>query len=153
MVKFCTEAESRQLGPVSQNLQSRLLVSSFLQSTKIQRKYFNQQFCNAAKILDSGVGIESRENTVVGGFIGLVVQVQRFLSFLGCSSRPSTKHFFSSPYTISHHLSESPSKLGRQSCRFAFILICVSTREILIMESIKIEKEKEERILRIKKEK
>jgi hypothetical protein len=51
---FCIGAESRQLGPVSQNLQRKLLVSSFLQSTKIQRKYFNQQFCNAAKTLDSG---------------------------------------------------------------------------------------------------
>jgi hypothetical protein len=82
-VKFCIGAESWQLGPVSQNLQTRLLVSFFLQSTKIQRKYFNQQFCNAAKILDSGVGLESRGNRVVGGFIGLVVPVQKIFVMPG----------------------------------------------------------------------
>ncbi len=33
---------------------------------------------------------------------------------------------FVSPYTISIHLTPSPSKLGRQSCRVAGLLICVS---------------------------
>jgi hypothetical protein len=41
-----------------------------------------------------------------------------FLSCLGCSSRPSTK--FSIP------LSPSPSKLGRQPCWVACLLVCVS---------------------------
>jgi hypothetical protein len=33
---------------------------------------------------------------------------------------------FSSPYTISVHLSPSPSQLGRQSCLVASLFVCVS---------------------------
>jgi hypothetical protein len=51
-----------------------------------------------------------------------------FLSFLGCSGQPSTKDF-SSPYTISLHMSPTPSNLSRQSCRAACLLICVSGRD------------------------
>ncbi len=40
--------------------------------------------------------------------------------------------FFSSPYTISIHLSPSPSKLSRQSCRVTCLLICVSCQPLLI---------------------
>ncbi len=50
---------------------------------------------------------------------------KRFLSCPGCCSWPSTKFSFSSPNTISLHLSRSPSKLGSQSCRVACLLICV----------------------------
>ncbi len=45
---------------------------------------------------------------------------------LGCSSRPSTKYFFSSAYSISILLSPSPSKLGRQPCGVACLLVFVS---------------------------
>ncbi len=79
----------------------------------------------------------SKRDPFIRWFVGLVVPVQeifvlpwlllskRFLSCLGCFSRPST-NLFSSPYTISLHLSPSPSKLGRQSCHVACLLICVS---------------------------
>jgi len=59
---------------------------------------------------------------------------KRFLSRFGCSSRPSSKYFFSSPHTISIHLSLSHKKLGRQSCWVACLVICVSgisTRPVL----------------------
>ena len=41
---------------------------------------------------------------------------------LGCSSRPNTKYFF--PHRTL--LSPSPSKLGRQPCWVACLLVCVS---------------------------
>ncbi len=50
----------------------------------------------------------------------------RDLFCLGCSSRPRTKCFFSSPYTVSLNLYPSSSKLGRQSCWVACLLISVS---------------------------
>jgi hypothetical protein len=43
---------------------------------------------------------------------------------LGCPSRPCTKYFFSSTGTIS--LTPLPSKLGRQPCWVACLLVCVS---------------------------
>ncbi len=46
------------------------------------------------------------------GSLGLPSRYKRFLFCLGCSSRPSTKYFFSSLYTISIPLFLSPSKLG-----------------------------------------
>jgi hypothetical protein len=49
-----------------------------------------------------------------------------FLFCLGCSCRPSTKYFFSSSYIISIPLSPSASKLGRQPCWVACLLVCVS---------------------------
>ncbi len=55
-------------------------------------------------------------------FVGLFVLVQEFLSCLFiCSSQPC---IISSPYTI--HLSPSPCKMGRRSCRVACLLKCVS---------------------------
>jgi hypothetical protein len=51
---------------------------------------------------------------------------KRFFSCLGCSSEPSTKICFPSLYTISLHLSRLPKNLGRQLCRVACLLICVS---------------------------
>jgi hypothetical protein len=57
------------------------------------------------------------------GSLGSSCQYKRFLSCLGRSSQPRT---ISSAYTISLHLIPSPSKLGRQSCRVAYLLICVS---------------------------
>ncbi len=38
------------------------------------------------------------------GSLGLSCQYKRLLSFLDCSIRPSSKYFYSSPYTISFHL-------------------------------------------------
>ncbi len=48
--------------------------------------------------------------------LGLSCRYKGFLFCLGCSSRPSTKYFFS-PYIFSIPLSPSASKLGRQSLR------------------------------------
>ncbi len=41
------------------------------------------------------------------------------------------KIFFSSPYTISIHLSPLTSKLGRHACWVAYLLVCVSGRNPL----------------------
>ncbi len=38
--------------------------------------------------------------------------------------------FCSSLYTISNHLSASPSKLGRQSCRVAYLLMFVLSEKL-----------------------
>jgi hypothetical protein len=61
--------------------------------------------------------------------VGSLVSLYRnkiFLSCLGCSNNPNTKHFFLNAQ-ISLHLSPSPSKLqGRQSCRVSLIFISVS---------------------------
>jgi hypothetical protein len=67
-----------------------------------------------------------RGPSLVGSLVGLAVPVQEILSCLDCSSRPRTKYFFSSPHTLSLHLSPSLSKLGRKLCRVASLLICVS---------------------------
>ncbi len=51
-------------------------------------------------------------------FLGLIVQVvQPIIVMLW---------LLQSPYTVSIHLSPSPSKFGRQSCLVACLLICVS---------------------------
>ncbi len=56
-----------------------------------------------------------------GWFTGLFLQVEKIVVLL-----LSRKYFFSLSYTISIHLSPSPSILGRQSCRVAWLLMCVS---------------------------
>jgi hypothetical protein len=61
----------------------------------------------------------------MAGSLVSLCRYKKFWSCTGCSSQPR-KTFFSLPYTISHLLSPSPSKLGRQSCRVACLLICVS---------------------------
>ncbi len=48
-----------------------------------------------------------------------------FLTCLDCSDQPSTKYFFTRRL-ISLYMSPSLSNLGRQSCRVACLLICVS---------------------------
>jgi len=58
------------------------------------------------------------------GLLGLSCRYKRFLFCLGCFSRSSTKYFFLSPYTISITLFPSPSKLGRQPCWVACLLVC-----------------------------
>ncbi len=62
----------------------------------------------------------------LGWFVGLIVPWQEIFVCLGCSSRPSTKYFFSSSYTFSIPVSQSPSKLGGQPCWVACLLVCVS---------------------------
>jgi hypothetical protein len=42
------------------------------------------------------------------------------------------QNIFSSPNTISIHLSPAPSKLGRQSCWVACLFVCVSEKNINI---------------------
>ncbi len=59
------------------------------------------------------------------GLLGLSCRYRRFLSSLGYSRRPRTK-YFSPPYTISVHLSPSPSRQGRQLCWVSCLLACVS---------------------------
>jgi hypothetical protein len=53
-------------------------------------------------------------------FAGSFVPVQEIFVLHGFSSRPS-QNIFSSPDIISHQLPPSPSKLGRQSCRAAYL--------------------------------
>jgi hypothetical protein len=60
------------------------------------------------------------------GSLGLSCRYKRFLFCLDCSSRPQYKILFSSPYTISKPLSPQPSKLDRQPCWVACLLVCVS---------------------------
>jgi hypothetical protein len=59
-------------------------------------------------------------------FVGLVVQVEEIFILPLVLSSAQNKIFFFSPHTFSLYMSPSPSKLGRQSCRVAFLLICVS---------------------------
>ncbi len=72
-----------------------------------------------------GVHTYERYPSVVGS-VSSSCRFKRFLSCLGRSSRPSKKYFVSSSYIIFLTLSPSPSKVGRQSCRVARLLICVS---------------------------
>jgi hypothetical protein len=60
------------------------------------------------------------------GSLGFSCWYKRFLFCLGWSSRPSKKKLFSLPYTILLPLSPSPSKLGRQPCWVACLILCVS---------------------------
>ncbi len=67
------------------------------------------------------------------GSFGLSCQYKRFLFYIGCSRRPSTKYFFPhrTPVTPLQYfnystLSPSPSKLGRQPCWVACLLVSVS---------------------------
>jgi hypothetical protein len=57
--------------------------------------------------------------------MGSSCQYERFLSCLSCSSQPSTRYFF---LTIRFFTSFVPiaQQAGRQSCRIACFLICVS---------------------------
>jgi hypothetical protein len=67
--------------------------------------------------VETEVNGDSKEYKWMGSFL---------VGSLGSSCR--YKIFFSSPYTISIHLSSSPNKLnklGRQSCRVANLLSCV----------------------------
>jgi hypothetical protein len=66
-----------------------------------------------------------RKGSFLDWFVGLVVPVQEIfgLPWLLCSAQ--YKIFFSSLDTVSFLLSPSPSKLGRQSCRVACLLIRV----------------------------
>jgi hypothetical protein len=59
------------------------------------------------------------------GSLGLLCQYKRFLSALAALVGP-VKNFFSLPYTISIALSPSHSKLGRQLCWVACLLVGVS---------------------------
>jgi hypothetical protein len=53
----------------------------------------------------------------------------------GCSSRPSTKYFFFlTAHCFTSFVHIGSSKLGRQSCRIACLLICVSGAGILLGE-------------------
>ncbi len=62
------------------------------------------------------------KGSFLGWFVKLVVPVQEILAVLV----GPVQIFFTSLYTFSLHLSPSPSKLGRQSCRVPCLLICVS---------------------------
>jgi hypothetical protein len=54
------------------------------------------------------------------------VPVKRLLSYLGCSSQLSTK-------SVSNYVSPSPRNLGRQSCRAACLLMCVSVNPLSLL--------------------
>ncbi len=59
------------------------------------------------------------------GLLGLSCWYKRFLPCLGCSGQPSTKYVFLTVH-FSISVSISPSKLGRQPCWVACLLVCVS---------------------------
>jgi hypothetical protein len=61
-----------------------------------------------------------------GWFAGLVVPVQEILFCLGCSNRPSTNFFILSVHYFKSFVPISSSKLGRQPCWVACLLMCVS---------------------------
>jgi hypothetical protein len=77
-------------------------------------------------IVETEANGDSRSTNERGLSLGLSCKYKHLLSCLGYSGRPSTKYFFPSRTLISVHLSPSHSKLGRQSCRVACILMCVS---------------------------
>ncbi len=58
--------------------------------------------------------------------LGSSCRYKRVLSCLCCSSQLSATYFFSSSYTFSIFVSPSPSNLGRQSCRAAYLCMCSS---------------------------
>jgi hypothetical protein len=62
-----------------------------------------------------------RGSSLVGSS-GSSCRYKRFCPALGCSSWPRQKIFFPHPYSISIHLSPSPSKLGWQSYLVACLL-------------------------------
>jgi hypothetical protein len=66
-----------------------------------------------------------RGPSLVGSFVGLVVLLQEIFVLPWLLQVAQYKIFFSSPYTISLHLSLLPSKLARQSCCVACLSICV----------------------------
>ncbi len=68
--------------------------------------------------------VPKKDVTSLVGSLGLSCQYKRFLFFRGLSSGLSTKYFFLTLHYID--LSLSPSKLGRQSCWVAYLLVCVS---------------------------
>ncbi len=51
---------------------------------------------------------------------------KRVLFCLGCSSRPCTKYFFPHPIHYFNSFVPNASKLGRQPCWVACLLVCVS---------------------------
>ncbi len=58
--------------------------------------------------------------------MGSLCRYKRFYPCLSCSSQPSTKYFFPHLTTFSLYVSQSPSNLGRQACRVAYLLLCIS---------------------------
>ncbi len=56
-----------------------------------------------------------------------------FCSALAAIAGPDPNIFFSSPYTVSVPLSQSPSKLGRQPCWVACLLVCISGHSTLFI--------------------
>ncbi len=65
---------------------------------------------------------------MVGSF-GSPCRYERFFILPSLLWSDQYKRFFSSPYTISLHVSPSPSNLGRQSCIAACLLKRVSGRD------------------------
>jgi hypothetical protein len=63
---------------------------------------------------------------LLGWFVGLVESVQEIFVLPLLLWSAQYKIFFSSPDTISLNYSHSPSKLGRQPCWVACLLISVS---------------------------
>ncbi len=55
-----------------------------------------------------------------------VKPIKRFLFCLGCSNLPSTKYLFPHRTLFQFLCPHRPSKLGRQPCWVAYLLVCVS---------------------------
>ncbi len=67
------------------------------------------------------------KGSFLGLFVGLFVpEYRRFLFYLGCSNPPSTIFFIPHRTLFQFFCPHLPSKLGRQPCWVACLLICVS---------------------------
>ncbi len=71
------------------------------------------------------------QGSFFGWFFWLIVRYKRFLFCLGCACRLNTKYFFPHRTLFQFLLSLLPSKLGRQSCWVAWLLVCVSVPDSL----------------------
>ncbi len=80
-------------------------------------KCVQRDYCREGRPLLTEVNRDSKRTNDRGPFLigslGLSCRYKRFLFCLGCTSRPSTKYFSSSPYTISMPLSTLPQQAGQ----------------------------------------
>jgi hypothetical protein len=67
--------------------------------------------------------------------LGSLCRYKRFLSCFGCCGRPSTKKFFRKVHYFISFV-PSPSKLGKQSCWVACLLMCVSVRHTTVKKGL-----------------
>ncbi len=86
-----------------------------------------------------GLKEQKRKGSFRGWFVsnrlGSSCWYKRLLSYLGCSGQRSTKYFF--PHRTLFQFMRPPSNLGRQSCRAAYLWMCVSGCESAPSKEVK----------------